>query len=204
MALAAVLLLMSKAVTAQQQPNINPTSSDTPITISGITCPANNVTLDPGVDLSAAGYHTLNTTYILKPGTYTMRIMNSVSSAGSLCYVAQGQGVVVQSPSNDDTFSVSQGGKLGLKGFVLQGGAPGSAGTAGPGFLTAEGMVFQGLPRHAVYCQGTCTLRSCSVLDTLGDNEGPVTCYNGEVLLEEVSDQICTTPVQPCASCRLC
>ena len=82
--LAAVLLLLTKAVTAQQQPHPTATSAIADgITIYGLACPTNTVTLNSTVaDLSA--YATPDTTYLLEPGVYQLTSPITVDDGYSL------------------------------------------------------------------------------------------------------------------------
>jgi len=94
--------------------------------VNGFACPTNSVvTLNPGVDLAAAGYHNDNTTYILREGNYIISSAGMIANSAPLCYIGQGNVLVrvtAQAQAGPtQPYAFNPAAALGLKGLTLLG-----------------------------------------------------------------------------------
>lgn len=113
-----------------------------PPLVNGVQCPDNNIiTLDPSQGVvNLFDFQAPDTTYLLKPGTFSLTAPIQVTGNSGLCYVQMGVGdrtvtrtSVVISPSSTGTFRVEAGSTLGLRSLTIQG----SSGVA----LTTENVL---------------------------------------------------------------
>jgi len=159
-------------------------AAETSYGVNSLACPANVETIGPDVDLSLPQFSTLNTTYLLRPGSYNITTTISVTNTSfpeGLCYIALEPNVTVY-PKVSRSFTFNIGTRLGLQGFVLDGAqADGGVQTVAGSSAqwAAEGMTFQGFTNQAInLLGGTSSLRNCVVQNNSGRSRALV-CQGG-------------------------